>query len=724
MPRFVLLLFIVTSLPVFAADENGWRPLFNGKDLTGWVPVQVAPNTFTVRDGIIVSTGVPTGVMRTDRQYENFELELEWKHVVPGGNAGLFVWSYPITAVGQPFTKSIEVQILDGRNSDTYTSHGDIFSIHGARMTPDRPHPRGAERCLPSEFRCKPAGEWNHYRVVCNNGVIKLSVNGKEVSGGSAATPRKGYICLESEGTECHFRNIRIKELPSTNPKPEEIAPLADGFFSIYNGLNLDGWTSKEQGNWKANDWILEYDGKGTDADLWFNKPLRDFEMIVDWRVAKQDAMPQVAFALDQVGENIGLLRTPAVGSPVKPGVWTRSTIKVKDRDMIVITGPAITTSSLNPAHSPGERRFGLEALGHPIEFANIYLKERPAKEPKPEASLPPEGFVPLFNGRNLDGWTTRTPGDWKANDGVLEYEPNLRAGEVAQILETTRSYRDFIMMMDFRGKGREGRQDYFPHSREVDIYVRGGGPLTVLSVAENDRINSSFSWNRAVVTAKGNRVTVEVNGRVLPEANNVQLQVAKETGPIGILAVMPPVELANIYIKELPADNSKPEASLSPAGFVPLFNGRDLDGWEVLSQSNGWKVNGSVLENHSGHSALISATSYCDYELVFDWRIPNDDPHQNAPYLYIDRGPYSPGAGGKHRNGVFLPDATIPPNLVGSWNRSRVTVKGDHCVIEINDRVVRSLSKLSGGTDPGKIGFGRDGARLDLANIYIKELK
>src|SRR5688572_6552515 len=136
------------------AAENDWVPLFNGRDLTGWVPVQVAPNTFTVRDGIIVSTGKPTGVMRTEKHYENFELELEWKHIVPQGNAGLFVWSDPITARGQPFTRSIEVQILDGRNGETYTSHGDIFSIHGARMKPDRAHPSGSERCLPSEFRC------------------------------------------------------------------------------------------------------------------------------------------------------------------------------------------------------------------------------------------------------------------------------------------------------------------------------------------------------------------------------------------------------------------------------------------------------------------------------------------------------------------------------------------------------------------------------------------
>jgi hypothetical protein len=64
--------------------------------------------------------------------------------------------------------------------------------------------------------------------VTCNDGAIQLAVNGKVVSGGSEVTPRKGYICLESEGSPIEFRNIRIKELPSTGATPEETATLAE----------------------------------------------------------------------------------------------------------------------------------------------------------------------------------------------------------------------------------------------------------------------------------------------------------------------------------------------------------------------------------------------------------------------------------------------------------------------------------------------------------------
>src|SRR5215212_8083314 len=132
----VLCCLVIALIParLHAADDSSavWKSLFNGKDLAGWVNVNCAPNTFTVRDGMIVSTGVPTGVMRTEKQYENFELELDWRHIKQGGNAGCFVWADSITSPGVPFARAIEVQILDGRNSEVATSHGDLFSIHGA----------------------------------------------------------------------------------------------------------------------------------------------------------------------------------------------------------------------------------------------------------------------------------------------------------------------------------------------------------------------------------------------------------------------------------------------------------------------------------------------------------------------------------------------------------------------------------------------------------------
>ena len=83
---------------------------------------------------MIVTTGKPTGYMRTEQQYENFIAELEWMHVPPKpeatGNSGFFVWADPIPAMASGgFTRGIEVQVLVNlEKKDAYTSHGDIFA--------------------------------------------------------------------------------------------------------------------------------------------------------------------------------------------------------------------------------------------------------------------------------------------------------------------------------------------------------------------------------------------------------------------------------------------------------------------------------------------------------------------------------------------------------------------------------------------------------------------
>lgn len=285
-----------------AAGDDGFKLLFNGKNLDGWVNVNCHPDTFFVKGGEIITTGKPTGFLRTEKQYENFILEMDWMHVNTKdvGNSGLFVWGDPLPAVGTGYTRGIEVQVLVNleyrdkkTNAVTATSHGDLFSIWGAKCLPDRPHPLGWERCLPSENRAKGGGEWNHYKVTANNGVIKLEVNGKEVSGVSQCNPRKGYLALESEDAECRFKNIRIKELPSTNPKPEEIANVAEGHVSLFNGVNLKGWSELTATGRPPEmlDWTV-VDGKircGSDNWLWSDKHFTRYEMFFDWKLPDKE---------------------------------------------------------------------------------------------------------------------------------------------------------------------------------------------------------------------------------------------------------------------------------------------------------------------------------------------------------------------------------------------------------------------------------------------------
>lgn len=225
MLRTSLLIFIafLWLLASNATSQSAFVDLFNGRDLTGWVNVNTSPETWYVENGELISTGLPHGVMRSEKQYENFILHIEWMHTEPGGNSGVFAWSKAIPRAGSRLPDGVEVQMLeldwpklhirDGKVPPIAYVHGELFGVGGVTTVPD--NPRG-ERSKSIENRCKPRGEWNTYDVVAVDGTIKLSVNGKFVNGISKSSQRKGYLCLEAEGAKIHFRNIRIMELPSS----------------------------------------------------------------------------------------------------------------------------------------------------------------------------------------------------------------------------------------------------------------------------------------------------------------------------------------------------------------------------------------------------------------------------------------------------------------------------------------------------------------------------
>ena len=214
---------IAAGFPAWLSSQPApvFRDLFNGKDLTGWIDVNTSPDTWSVKNRELVCKGRPIGVMRSDREYENFILQIEWMHMEPGGNSGVFVWSSARPDPKSRLPDGVEVQMLElgwvnlnkreGFDPPVAYVHGELFGVGGVKTVPD--NPRG-ERSMSIENRCKGRGEWNSYTVVCVDGVIKLAVNGTFVNGVSRSTRKKGYLCLESEGAEIHFRNIRIMELP------------------------------------------------------------------------------------------------------------------------------------------------------------------------------------------------------------------------------------------------------------------------------------------------------------------------------------------------------------------------------------------------------------------------------------------------------------------------------------------------------------------------------
>jgi hypothetical protein len=383
MKRFSSILLLATVATVFADDNDGFVPLFNGRDLTGWVNANCAPETWSVRDGMIHCTGRPTGAIRTERQYENFILEVEWRHLTGGGNSGVFIWGTPIAAPGVPFLRGIEVQVLDhgyaeqyekqnGKKSDWFTTHGDVFPIHGASMKPFGPH-RG-DRSFPTEERSKRSPEWNHYRIICTNGVIRLHVNGKEVSGGENCNYRKGYLALESEGAPVEFRNLRIKELPSSGAPAELTAPVDVGFRTIFTGLDLRGWKTNAAtaSRWRASGERLSLKGGEASAEavLWTEKEFGDAEFVLDCRPAKPAEGKDLAMPVVQLRGN-ELKLEGAV-----PGGYQRFIIAVKGREVIMKRNDKETRRLMLPVDAPSRGAFGLRDTGGTVEFMNLYARD------------------------------------------------------------------------------------------------------------------------------------------------------------------------------------------------------------------------------------------------------------------------------------------------------------------------------------------------------------
>jgi hypothetical protein len=368
---------------VVAADDDGFVPLFNGRDLTGWVNANCAPETWSVREGVIHCTGRPTGAMRTTRQYENFIMEVEWRHLSKGGNSGVFIWGTPIAAPAVPFLRGVEVQVLDhgyaeqyekdaGKKSDWFTTHGDVFPIHGASMKPFGRHK--GDRSFPSEDRSKGTPEWNHYRIVCTNGVLRLSVNGKEVSGGEDCNYRKGYLALESEGAPVEFRNVRIKELPSSNTPANLTAPEDTGLRTIFTGLDLRGWKTNAATvqRWAARGEriSLRAGEANPDATLWSEKDYGDAEFVFDCRPSKP-AEGKPATTTTVVVRGVEVKLTDAV-----LGNYQRYSITVKSGEIVVKRGDKESQRVTLPATAKGRAPFGLRDNGSGMELMNLYARD------------------------------------------------------------------------------------------------------------------------------------------------------------------------------------------------------------------------------------------------------------------------------------------------------------------------------------------------------------
>ncbi len=185
--------------------------LFDGKSFKGWTfdmidPVVKPETVWSISGGALICKGRPPGVMRTLKEYSNYELFVEWRWA-PGekpGNSGVLIHaSKPREMFVWP--KSVEVQLGHGNAGD--------FWMIGETITVADSQPQGRRWWKKGEGTENPPGEWNSARIRCTKEKLTVWVNGVLMNEGTGLTATKGSICLQSEGGEVHFRKVELMSI-------------------------------------------------------------------------------------------------------------------------------------------------------------------------------------------------------------------------------------------------------------------------------------------------------------------------------------------------------------------------------------------------------------------------------------------------------------------------------------------------------------------------------
>lgn len=186
--------------------------LFNGKDLTGWTfqsqdekEKPKLENVWNVKDGVLICSGRPYGLLRSQGVYDNYVLTLEWRWTsMLAGDSGVFVH----TTDGEGlfgFPHSIEVNLFRDNAGDLMAWGPDLDVETEAQRKMNHVYKR-----LLKDSAEKEMGEWNRLEITCRRNEIIVKVNDKLVNHATNCTASKGAICLESRGTPVFFRNLKL----------------------------------------------------------------------------------------------------------------------------------------------------------------------------------------------------------------------------------------------------------------------------------------------------------------------------------------------------------------------------------------------------------------------------------------------------------------------------------------------------------------------------------
>ena len=631
-----------TSLmaPAPPVAPGGWTALFNGRDLAGWRgrphfdPAKEAEGTteerakrqadwdadmrqhWTVESGVIVSDG--HGVfLTTDREFGDFELVLEWMLPAACADSGIYLRGNP------------QVQIWDPACERDF-KHGCEKGSGGLWNNPaDSP---GKWPLVKAD---RPIGEWNATRITMKGDRVTVVLNGQVVVNDCPLAnyfqkgqplPARGPIQIQTHGAPMHVRNVFVRDLGTFDLAAPGWRELGEADFTNVN-CAADTWAWTSDG--------VKCTGQPVGV-IRTKEPVTDFEMSVEWRHLSDGGNSGVFLwaplaALESIkpgqlppgGIEVQVLdhgfTAKYLASSGKPADWFTT-----DGDVFPVGSS--TMKPFPPAAPRGVRSFPkerhslgtpewnhyfiravqgevrlwvnghevsggsdckpasgylcLESEGAPVEFRRMKIRQIAASDASASnAAAGEDGFVPLFDGKTLDGWQGAVDGHHVV-DGELRSKPGVGGN-----LLTASEYGDFELRFEFRltpgannglGIRTPAKGDAAFEGMEIQILDDGHpkyanlkdwqvhGSIYGVVAAERGCLNPAGEWNEETVTVRGSHVIVRVNGKTIVDADTAPFRdggptpdgkphpgLSRTKGHIGFLGHGDEVHFRNIRLRD-----------------------------------------------------------------------------------------------------------------------------------------------------------------------------
>ncbi|MFW6259725.1 MAG: DUF1080 domain-containing protein, partial [Tangfeifania sp.] len=406
-------------------DEKGFVSMFNGENLEGWQgmlldgnPIKIEQLSeaerakaqkeankkmhefWAVKDNTIVFNGKGANLV-SKKEYGDFELITDWR-ITKNGDSGIYLRGTP------------QVQIWDTSRVDVGAQVGSGGLYNNQKYESD-----------PLKVADNPVGEWNTFRIKMIGENVTVYLNGELVVDNvplenywdrSQPIFPKGTIELQAHGTDLAFRDIYVKEIDTDKIGLTE-EEKTEGFTSLFNGMNLDGWQGNKTDYYAENGELIVNPKRGGHGNLFTDKEYSDFIFRFEFQLTpgannglgvRAPLEGDAAYAgmelqiLDNTapiyanlaeyqyhGSVYGVI--PAKRGFLKPvGDWNTQEVVLKGNDIkITLNGEVILEGNIAEASKNGtldgrdhpglEREKGyIGFLGHgsPLKFRNIRIKD------------------------------------------------------------------------------------------------------------------------------------------------------------------------------------------------------------------------------------------------------------------------------------------------------------------------------------------------------------